>query len=59
MNIVNQTGIPQYPKNLPIWCCWRYETIEALTWLLDTYMRCPTPSTPAVASPGKSQYSQR
>lgn len=30
------------------------ETAEALTWLLDTYMRRPTPSTPAVASPGKS-----
>ncbi len=30
------------------------ETAEALTWLLDTHMRRPTPSTPAVASPGKS-----
>lgn len=30
------------------------ETAEALTWLLDTYMGRPTPSTPAVASPGKS-----
>lgn len=30
------------------------ETAEALTWLLDTHMGRPTPSTPAVASPGKS-----
>ncbi len=33
------------------------ETTEALTWLLDTYMRRPTPTTPAVASPGKSYLS--
>lgn len=28
MNTANQTGIPQYLKNLPIWCCWRYETVK-------------------------------
>ncbi len=33
------------------------ETTEALTWLLDTHMRRPTPPTPAVASPGKSYLS--
>lgn len=30
------------------------ETAEALTWLLDTYMRRPTPATPDVAAPGAS-----
>ena len=30
------------------------ETADALTWLLDTYMRRPTPPTPAVAAPGES-----
>ena len=33
------------------------ETAEALTWLLDTYMRRPTPPTPAVAVPGESYLS--
>lgn len=33
------------------------ETAEALTWLLDTHMRRPTPPTPAVASLGKSYLS--
>ncbi len=26
MNTVNQTNIPQRLKDLPIWCCWQYET---------------------------------
>lgn len=33
------------------------ETAEALTWLLDTHMRRPTPPTPAVAVPGESYLS--
>lgn len=33
------------------------ETAEALVWLLDTYMRRPTPPTPAVAVPGESYLS--
>lgn len=33
------------------------ETAEALLWLLDTYMRRPTPPTPAVAVPGESYLS--
>ena len=33
------------------------ETAEALVWLLDTYMRRPTPPTPAVAAPGESYLS--
>ena len=33
------------------------ETAEALTWLLDPYMRRPTPPTPAVAAPGESYLS--
>lgn len=33
------------------------ETAEALTWLLETYMRRPVPPTPAVASPGKNYLS--
>jgi putative DNA primase/helicase len=33
------------------------ETADALTWLLDTYMRRPTPPTPAVAAPGESYLS--
>lgn len=33
------------------------ETADALVWLLDTYMRRPTPPTPAVAAPGESYLS--
>ena len=33
------------------------ETADALTWLLDTYMRRPTPPTLAVAAPGESYLS--
>ena len=33
------------------------ETADALVWLLDTYMRRPTPPTPAVATPGESYLS--
>ena len=33
------------------------ETAESLVWLLDTYMRRPTPPTPAVAVPGVSYLS--
>ena len=33
------------------------ETADALHWLLDTYMRRPTPPTPAVAVPGESYLS--
>ena len=33
------------------------ETAEALVWLLDTYMRRPTPPTPAVAVPAESYLS--
>ena len=33
------------------------ETAEALLWLLDTYMRRPTPPTPAVTFPGESYLS--
>ena len=33
------------------------ETAEALTWLLDTYMRRPTPTTPAAVVCGKSYLS--
>ena len=33
------------------------ETAEALLWLLDTYMRRPTPPTPAVTVPGESYLS--
>ena len=33
------------------------ETADALVWLLDTYMRRPTPPTPAVAVPGESYLS--
>ena len=33
------------------------ETAEALLWLLDIYMRRPTPPTPAVAVPGESYLS--
>ena len=33
------------------------ETAEALVWLLDTYMRRPTPPTPSVAVPGTSYLS--
>ena len=33
------------------------ETAEALTWLLKTHMRRPTPPTPAVAVPGESYLS--
>ena len=33
------------------------ETAEALVWLLDTYMRRPTPPIPAVAVPGESYLS--
>lgn len=33
------------------------ETAESLLWLLDTYMRRPTPPTPAVAAPGVSYLS--
>lgn len=33
------------------------ETPEALTWLLDTHMRRPTPSPPATAIPGESYLS--
>ncbi len=28
MNTVNLTNIPQHLKNLPIWCCWQYETVK-------------------------------
>ena len=33
------------------------ETADALVWLLETYMRRPTPPTPAVAAPGESYLS--
>lgn len=33
------------------------ETAEALVWLLDTYMRRPTPPTSAVSAPGESYLS--
>ncbi len=33
------------------------ETADALVWLLDTYMRRPTPPTPSVAVPGESYLS--
>lgn len=33
------------------------EMADALVWLLDTYMRRPTPPTPAVAAPGESYLS--
>ena len=33
------------------------ETAEALAWLLDTYMRRPTPPTPSAAVPGTSYLS--
>lgn len=33
------------------------ETAESLVWLLDTYMRRPTPPTPAVAAPAESYLS--
>ena len=33
------------------------ETAEALLWLLDTYMRRPTPPTAAIAIPGESYLS--